>query len=169
MSKFTTWLKQKIPTKEALEQNRLLKPFAPILKKSPDYWFFNQSSVSRGCAVAVCGAFMPIPFQMVIAVLLALPLRANLIISLGLLWINNPLTVVPIYWFCYFVGTHILQQQTQNIDMHLSWHWMTHELMTIWKPFLLGCAVCGIVLGIITYFVVYFVWKYVEKYFHKSS
>ena len=161
MSKFTAWLKQHIPTQEQLEQSRLLKPFAPILKKSPNYWFFNQSSVSRGCGVALCGCFIPIPFQMIIAILLALPLRANLIISLGLLWINNPLTMVPIYWFCYIVGAMILREPTQVMDMHLSWHWMTHEFLIVWKPFLLGCLVCGSAAGVITYCVVYFAWKYI--------
>lgn len=169
MSKVKNWLKSKIPTKETLEENRLIKPFAPILKKSPNYWLFNRSSVTRGCAIAVFGSFMPMPFQMVIALILSLPARANLIISLGLLWINNPLTIVPIYWLCYKVGAWILRLPLEKVDMHLSWHWMTHELAHVWQPFLLGCLVCGLAFGAMTYFAIFFVWQSVEKHLEKHN
>lgn len=170
MSKLKTWCKRHIPSRQQLEQSRLLKPFAPMLEKSPDYWFFNQSSVSKGCGVAALGCFMPIPFQMIIAILLSLPLRANLIIAIALLWVNNPFTMVPIYWFCYVVGASLLHEKLQDMDMHLSWHWMTHEFMMIWKPFLLGCLSCGLVAGIMTYVIVYVSWKYIARaYSHPLS
>lgn len=167
MSTFKTWLKRRMPSKQELEQGKLLRPFRPILEKSPNYWSFNQSSVSRACGIAILGSFMPIPFQMIIALILALPLRANLIITVALLWVNNPFTMVPIYWFCYWVGATVLGEKMQALDMHLSWHWMTHEFMMIWKPFLLGCLSCGLVFGLITYVIVYFAWKTIARRFGK--
>lgn len=168
MSKFKDWIKAKIPTSESIQNNRFVKPFAPILKKSPDYWHFTRGPVAKGCAMGVFGSFMPIPLQMIITLIISLPLRANLILALGLLWINNPLTMVPIYWFAYLVGAWVLQEKIQNVDMHLSWHWLTHELGTIWEPFLLGCAVTAIVLGVVTYVIVYFGWRVIESRLNKN-
>ena len=169
MSKIKAWLKKQIPSKEQLEQNRFIKPFAPTLRKSPNYWQFNRSSVTRGCAIAVFGAFMPIPFQMVIALILSLPLQANLILSLGLLWISNPITIAPMYFLCYEVGAWVLRVPTEKMNIHLTGAWITHELAHIWEPFLLGCLICGAVFSAITYVFVFFIWKYVNKYFHKRK
>ena len=169
MSKIKQWIKKQIPTRESLENNRFIKPFAPILKQSPNYWRFNRHSVSTGCAVAVFGAFMPIPFQTIIAIILALPLRANLVLSIGLLWINNPITIVPMYWLCYRVGAWVLQMPQHHVDLHLSWHWVTHELTHIWKPFLLGCFICGTVFAVLMYFAILATWRFIAKRIQKQQ
>lgn len=166
MNKIFKWIKKHIPTKNSIEQIRFVRPLLPILRRSPDYWLFTRRSVSWGCAAAGFGAFMPIPFQMIIAILLSLPLRANLIVAVLVLWINNPLTMVPIYLLGYDVGAKILRVPKLHIHFTFTWHWFTHELQHIWEPFFLGCVVCGIILGALLFVIVYFAWKYIANLIH---
>jgi uncharacterized protein (DUF2062 family) len=156
------WLQKFIPRKEALEQSRLFRFLNPWLKHSPNYWKFTSTSAPRGVAVGLFNAFMPMPFQNIIAILMAIPLRANLILSLGLLWVNNPLTMVPMYLFAYKTGAAILGEPLHHVSMHLSWEWFSHELFTIWKPFLLGCVIDGLILGAIGYVTVIVLWKHIS-------
>ena len=140
-----------IPSKDALQQSRLIKWLSPWLQYSPEYWKLTNKSVRRGVMIGCFNAFMPIPFQTLIALAMAIPLRANLFLALGLLWINNPLTMVPLYWFAYKTGVLMLNETMQPIDMHLSLAWIQQEFSHIWKPFLLGCTVNGALLGAVGY------------------
>ncbi len=164
MREIIAWLKSKIPTRESLQKERIVRYLQPILNRSPEYWAFDRSSVSRGVALGIFGMLMPFPFQLMLVLLLAIPARANLILSLGLVWLNTPLTMVPLYVFSYKVGAKILGETIRPVDMHLSWKSLVTELRDIWKPFLLGCTVCGVVAGLAAWAIVYFGWRYFEEY-----
>ena len=49
-------------------------------------------------------AFLPVPFQMVLAALGALWRRVNLPLAVALICITNPLTMAPAFYLCYKVG-----------------------------------------------------------------
>lgn len=164
-----TFLKKIMPSKEALQKNRFVQWLNPWLTHSPNYWKFNMASVSRGVAIGVFNAFMPMPFQTLIALLLAIPLRANLILTFGLLWINNPFTVVPIYLLTYKIGAWMLNEHLEHVGTHVSWAWLSHQIGHVWKPFLLGCTVTGLFFGIISYFVILIFWKFMRKSFEQNA
>ncbi|MFW6343056.1 MAG: DUF2062 domain-containing protein, partial [Halothiobacillaceae bacterium] len=67
-------------------------------------WHLNRRSVSGGVAVGLFSAFVPIPFQMVLAAGLAILLRVNLPLSVVLVWITNPITIVPLLWVANRIG-----------------------------------------------------------------
>jgi len=56
-------------------------------------------------AVGLFCAFVPLPIQMLLAAAAAIIFRVNLPISVGLVWITNPVTIPPMFYFCYKVGT----------------------------------------------------------------
>ena len=163
------WIKKRIPSRQSLEQNRFIKPLMPILRQSEHYWTFSRHSVSWGCAVAAFGVFMPMPFQTIVALLLALPLRANLILAIGLLWFNNPITIVPIYLLAYDVGTKLLHITKMDMPFHLSTLWFRQEIVHIWQPLLLGCVICGLICAGLVYVITHVIWDAIKRRRHQPS
>ncbi|RLA37672.1 MAG: DUF2062 domain-containing protein [Gammaproteobacteria bacterium] len=122
------------------------------LLHDPNLWHLNRRSVSGAVAVGLFCAFIPVPFQMVIAALLSMLLRVNLPVSVVLVWISNPLTMGPIFFFAYTVGTWIIGDPTPVVATDASiLEWLTSEVKANWKPFLLGCFVCGSISALLGY------------------
>ena len=69
----------------------------------------TPTSLARGAALGTWLTFTPtVGIQMFLAALVALPLRANLPVALALIWLSNPLTIIPLYYAYYWVGTLLL-------------------------------------------------------------
>ncbi|MBF2735611.1 MAG: DUF2062 domain-containing protein [Betaproteobacteria bacterium AqS2] len=73
-----------------------------------DLVHWNRSSVTRGTATGMFWAFIPIPFQMIPAILFCWLLRGNLAVAIIIVWISNPLTLAPIIYLEYRLGELIL-------------------------------------------------------------
>jgi uncharacterized protein (DUF2062 family) len=123
-------------------------------------WHLNRYSASMAFFVGLFVAFMPIPIQMIAAALLALLFRCNLPLSVCLVWITNPLTMPALFFVAYKVGALILEIPVEVVEFELSYRWLSTQLSYIWKPFLLGCLVCGLFSGSMGYFVVSMAWRW---------
>ncbi len=123
-------------------------------------WHLNRYSASMAFFVGLFVAFMPIPIQMVVAALLALLFRCNLPLSVCLVWITNPLTMPALFFIAYKVGALIMGMPVHNMEFELSYEWLSSQLSYIWRPFLLGCFMCGLFCGSLGYFVVSMVWRW---------
>ena len=95
---------------------------------------------------------------MAIAALLAILLRVNLIISVAMVWTTNPITMPPIYYFCYRVGTMLLGTK-ERVPFQLTLEWFWHELGSIWQPLLLGCLVVGTIVAALAFLTVHLLWR----------
>ncbi len=100
-------LKKLLPTPEQILQSRSLKIFAPHLA-DPRLWQFNRHSLNKAVYIGVLSAFFPLPGQMLLALIGALIFRANVPMALGLTWITNPLTTLPIFYAGYYIGASII-------------------------------------------------------------
>ena len=100
-------LKDLLPTSETLLENRTLKLFGPQLA-DPRLWHFNRHSLNKAVYIGVLSAFFPLPGQMLLALIGALIFRANVPMALGLTWITNPLTTLPVFYAGYYIGAKIL-------------------------------------------------------------
>ena len=78
----------------------------------PNIWHLNRQSVAVATFIGLFCAFIPLPGQMIIAAALAANLRANLPISVCLVWVSNPITMAPIFYFCYKIGALVLDTTT---------------------------------------------------------
>jgi uncharacterized protein (DUF2062 family) len=154
-------LKKILPHHSKVTGNPMIQKLGPRLK-DPGLWHINRHSVSGAVAVGLFTAFIPVPFQMFIAAVGAVLFRVNILISVALVWISNPLTMPPLFYFCYRVGLWILGQPAdyQAFDFELSFEWLLHELRYIWQPFLLGCLVVGSGTAAIGYAAVRGLWRY---------
>lgn len=100
-------LKDLLPTPEKILESRTLKLFAPHLA-DPRLWHFNRHSLNKAVYIGVLSAFFPLPGQMLLALIGALIFRANVPMALGLTWITNPITTLPIFYAGYYIGAKIL-------------------------------------------------------------
>lgn len=100
-------LKDLLPTPEKILESRSLKLFAPQLA-DPRLWHFNRHSLNKAVYIGVLSAFFPLPGQMLLALIGALIFRANVPMALGLTWITNPITTLPVFYAGYYIGAKIL-------------------------------------------------------------
>lgn len=100
-------LKNLLPTPEKILESRALRVFAPHLA-DPRLWHFNRHSLNKAVYIGVLSAFFPLPGQMPLALIGALIFRANVPMALGLTWITNPLTTLPIFYAGYYIGAKII-------------------------------------------------------------
>ena len=148
-----------MPSEQALKDNKLLQIFGKHIL-APNLWHLNKRSVSGAFSVGLFCAFIPVPFQMILAAAAALIGKVNLPVSAALVWITNPFTMPPIFYFCYKVGTWVLDTPITDIEFTLSIDWLQNELAVIWQPFLLGCFITAVVAAIAGNIVVRIIWRY---------
>jgi uncharacterized protein (DUF2062 family) len=102
-----TWFKAHLPTRESLAANRWTKPFAKYILR-PSLWRFTRRSVPRAVAVGLLVApIIPVAHTGV-AALLAVPVRANIVIAAATTWLINPFTMPAFYYGAYQVGSALL-------------------------------------------------------------
>jgi uncharacterized protein (DUF2062 family) len=109
------WLRRHLPTRETIDSYRLLRPFAKQLSQ-PNLWHLNHRSVPRGVALGL-GVGVIIPFMhVVIAMILAIPVRANVALAGAFTLVVNPLTIPPMYYAAYKIGSWELRHDAGVID-----------------------------------------------------
>lgn len=158
------WLKKKMLTPEELK-NSTPKEFKKFFR-DPIVWQFNISRVALGVAIGLfVGIMTLIPFQMIIAALLAVILRANLPTAVLATWICNPLTIVPITYFNYYIGNLMLGQDTAFVFEKFNWdyqhlwtsfyNWLTH----FGVAFFIGFPFVATAFAILGYLLVIIFWR----------
>ena len=65
-----------------------------------------------------------------------------------------------IFYLAYKVGALLIDVPVQDMAFELSFYWLSHSLVAIWKPFLLGCLVSGLFFGSLGYFVLSMMWRW---------
>ena len=137
-SRFTRWVGRNMPTRESMEQNRFIKPFAARVLRS-DLWRFTRRSVPRGVALGVLvGVIIPLG-QIFAAALLALPVRANVPVAALTTFITNPFTT-PLFWLAsYHVGSFILRIDANTFGQPVATALNQPQVET-WMGWLTGAA-----------------------------
>lgn len=151
--------KRYMPDPERIRTNKSLR-FLGDLLHDPNLWHLNRHSVARAMAVGLFSAFIPMPMQMLLAASLAIPLRANLPISVGLVWLTNPITMPPVFYCTYKLGAWIMGLPPMLMPDELTWEWITRELSLFWQPFLLGSVVAGLVFATLAYNLTMLYWRW---------
>jgi uncharacterized protein (DUF2062 family) len=143
--------------RQSLRESRFLKPFRALLE-DPSYWSLNRKSVTRSFAIGLFICCSPLPLHPIIAACVALALRTNVPVAMATVFINNPVTMVPIYFTAYWLGCQLLGQSLQPFTFQMSQDWFVNHLLPVWKPFVLGCFVMGLVLSVVGYIVLGVLW-----------
>jgi uncharacterized protein (DUF2062 family) len=157
------WVRRHVPTQETVQRNRLLRPFAKPLS-NPALWRLHRRSVPRAVALGL-GVGVIIPFMHVaIAAILAIPARANVVISALV-----PLLLTPfypaLYYAAYRVGRWELRHDRGVVDSTTAQQ-VTGELQRIlfWLhhasgPIALGILTLAIAIAVSGYVLAALLWR----------
>ncbi len=151
-------IKRFTPDHDKIRNHKHLQVFGSLLH-DPNLWHLNRRSAAGAFGVGLFMAFVPLPSQMLLAAAAAVILRVNLPLSVALVWITNPITIPPMFYFAYRVGAAALDHEAQALEFELTSEWLMHSLNDIWAPLLLGCLVCASVSAAIGYFGIHGLWR----------
>lgn len=137
-----------------IKEHRILGYFGEAFDRRK-VWHVTRYTVARAFAVGIFSAYLPVPFEMLIAALLAFVLRANLPISVMLIWISNPFTWPVLWGPPYVLGAAILGEPEIPPEHVLTQAWLQEH----YSALLLGCIIVGLALGLAAYFTVLLLWR----------
>jgi len=150
-----------LPTPEAILAKRWCAPFRPWLGH-PSLWHLNRRSVPGAAAIGMFCGLIPGPFQMVGALLLAVPLRKNIPLALAVTFYTNPFTIVPLYLLAYgygrlFVGDGEVPHHLvpDGWDFSALWHWA----LGLGKPLAVGLVALALTLALVGYIAAALAWR----------
>ncbi|TBR42229.1 DUF2062 domain-containing protein [Marinomonas agarivorans] len=152
------YLKRHIPNPEKLKQNKMLSILGDSIH-DPELWHLHRHSVARAFLNGLFWCAIPMPLQMLFAALFAIPLRANIPLSLALVWVSNPITMPFVFYINYLIGEFIIGQNSGS-EFQLSIEWIWSKLGDIWLPLYLGSLVSGGIMGVMAYFSILGLWRY---------
>lgn len=153
------FIRKYMPDHDKIRNHVQLNRIFGNLLHDPNLLHLNRRSVASAFAVGLFIAFIPIPFQMLLAAAVAIIVRCNLPLAAALVWITNPFTMGPIFVFNYNVGTWFLGSPIREVRFAPSWAWFSSELGVIWQPLILGSLVVGLVSATVGYGVIRLLWR----------
>jgi uncharacterized protein len=164
-SGISAWLKSHLPTREGIATNRWTRPFAKHLLK-PDLWRFNRRSVPMAVAVGLLvGPIVPVAHT-VFAALLAVPVRANIVIAVVTTWlISNPATWLPLYGLAGRLGNWLLNTQDKGgvkafkAALDHGWSDTLTFVLHEGRSIALGVVVISILLAMVGYLCSSLLWR----------
>lgn len=140
-------------------------------------------SIALGAALGTFIAFTPtVGIQMVLVLILGWVLRPlcrfNRVAALVAVYISNPITTLPIYWFNYWIGTFfspgdLTREQLAELlcyDSFFAW-WRSLWTLTveIGTPLLLGSAIVGLVAAVCVFPLVHWLATDIQARKHRAS
>ena len=152
-------LRKLIPGTHEIRRHTFLRRVFGRLLLDPDLWHLGRGSVTRAVSIGLFMAWVPVPFQMVLAAGAALAARCNLPVAVAMVWVSNPVTVAPLFYAAHKLGEWMLDRPPGDFRIELSLRWLFEELGKVWEPLLLGCLVMGVASAILGQILIRLVWR----------
>lgn len=158
------WWLRPLPRRSNIRRYPILKLFARGAKKRVYLWSFRVENAVPAIYAGSILTLMPIyGIQVPCAFLLAIFLRANLPILVGLQVVSNPITAVPLWLAEYQVGRIVLgvmgievapldrSELSRMLTSFVSGEWgdKFHTLSTVFSVTSLGAIVLGLFFGLL--------------------
>ena len=153
------FLKKYMSSDTLLSNNRSLQLISGMLNDA-NVWYINRRSATRAILLGLFIAFLPIPFHMIIAAFMCIVIRANLPISIAVVWVNNPITIAPIFYSEYKIGALILNiPHSAEFSSSLDWHTISKTIEVFGAPLFLGSLILATTASTIGYTIVNILWR----------
>ena len=123
---FQSWL----PSPQKVSSLKFMRIFGQRTL-NPVLWYVNRKSIAKAVFIGTFFGLLPIPFHSVFIVAAILFFEVNLPVGLALAWLSNPLTLVPILYVGFWIGTQIFHVHMINKEMmlgvlHQICNWLKH-------------------------------------------
>lgn len=140
---------RRLPRRGNVHRYPVLKWFGDMARSRPYLWSFKRRYVMPalyfGCVLSV----LPVMgLQILLALILALLVRANLTLMVALQFITNPFTAVPVYGATYLLGDWLIK------------HTGYGEGIGVWGTRVNALFVGGIVGGLLLAFAIDILWRF---------
>lgn len=162
------YLRDKLPKASSITGNKYLRFLTPWLGH-PQLWHMHRRSVALGVAIGLVTGLIPGPVQMLLAVVVAIPMRANVIVACATTLYTNPFTFIPLYMLAYSMGALVTGEPMQNVmppELSVSWQefWKVVPLMFDWmfslgRTLLIGLAIQCTIFAIGGYAATMILWR----------
>ena len=164
--RFFNWAQRNMPTREQMEGNRFIRPFAGRVLRS-ELWRFTRRSVPRGIALGLLVGII-VPFaQILFAALLSAPVRANVPIAALTTFVTNPFTTPLIWVAAYWVGSLLLRIDAATVvapvttaiertELQQFLEWLTGATMVT----AFGLVVIAVVSAALSYLISVWTWRW---------
>jgi uncharacterized protein (DUF2062 family) len=160
------WFHRHVPTREQLERNRFVRPFAHRVLHS-ELWRFTRRSVPRGVALGLfVGVMIPLA-HFVVATFLAVFVRANIPAALAATFVGFPVVYVFLVALAYRIGTWLLhvdasttiQPLSETMQVTQTGHFL-QQLTGAGLDTAFGLLIIAVVLSCVGYFATKFLWRW---------
>lgn len=155
-------LKNRLPSRESLENNKYLRFILKRAGDKPYLWEFNRHNVVKATLFGVFWAMIPMPFQMIPAAIFAVVFRANILVAVAWVWISNPFTMLPILYASYYIGCHLLGVNFMSNLINTDFQQLLNNWQALLIPLLVGSVVFAIICAVVFSAVVWLIY-YVRK------
>ena len=145
---------------------------------NPDLWNFRRGPVARAMVAGLLPATSPLlGLHHILAVFLAVLLRANVPTAIVVQMANNPFTIPIYYTAAYHVGEIImgrpikyeggLPEKMKKLDeaegFRAKLRMLAGDLGNVVVPLTVGCTVIGVVVSLAGYGLIYILWPGEER------
>ncbi len=164
------FLRDKLPKPESILENKYLSWMKPWLGH-PRLWHMHRQSVALGMTIGIVTGLIPGPIQILLAILIAIPFRANVIVAAAATFYTNVFTFIPLYVMAYSIGAFVTGKPVAGLlppDLGFSWTapWqvlpnMYKWLVSLGDTLLIGLAIQGTIFALIGYFGTRLIWRLV--------
>ncbi len=159
--------------RKTLKKTSKHKKFNDFIKKykiPKEYLSTNRRMVSKAVFIGLFIAFIPMPFQMLLVLVLIPFVKFNVPIALAMCWISNPLTMPAIYYIEYLTGSLILGIEIAPVEMTLEW--FSENIDNIFIPLYFGTLIYSLSIASGAYWLVNHFWKgsvHKDKKLHRNE
>lgn len=164
------YLRDRLPKPEAILENKYLLWMKPWLGH-PRLWHMHRGSVSLGVAIGAVTGLVPGPFQILLALVISILTRANVLAAAAGTFVTNPLTFIPLYMLAFSMGTVVTGEEMSALalpDLSFSWAqpWLLVPAMWQWvvslgPTLLIGLGILALILALLSYFGTRLIWRVV--------
>jgi len=126
---------------------------------NPELWKWNKKTIAKAFAIGLFCTFLPIPGHTILVAILSMMLSANILLSILVVWVNNPITMLPIYYFTYKIGASIIGIEIDP-EFEFSFGYLIDNLGSATLAMWIGGLITSIVAAILGYFSIISIYKY---------